>query len=266
MRWFQIQAKAKDAAEVLIYDRIGKGWDGNGIGAKDFNESLKALGDVNNITLRINSPGGNVFDGVAVHNMLVNHKASITVHVDGIAASIASVIAMAGDKIIMPSNAMMMIHNPSGGVLGTAGDMRKMANTLDRVGESLVTSYTDRTRLSRDKIKAMMEAETWMSAQEARDLGFADEVAEPVQMAASYDLSAYKNAPRSFSNQHSPSEARKVDFDFDSLKGMDEASAERVAKDAWKTDAKVREEFATEAAFVAYAKACARGLSRIYKK
>ena len=264
MNWFQIQAKANDTAEIQIYDRVGKTWDGKGVGAKDFIDSLKALGNVGTINVHINSPGGNVFDGVAVHNALKNHKATVNAHIDGIAASIASVIAMAANKIIMPSNAMMMIHDPSGGVVGTSADMRKMADTMDKIAESLVTSYADKTRQSRDKVKAMMADETWMSAHDALALGFADEVSAPVQMAAHYDLSAYKNAPRIFSSIQTPSEVQKMKFNVDDLKGMDDVTAERTAREAWASDAKVREEFLSEPSFLAFAKAIARGRVGIF--
>src|SRR3990167_5198523 len=114
-QFWKMKALADGEAEILIYEFIGEDfWSGRGMDAKRFSDELKALGDINKIIVRINSPGGDVFDGNTIYNILKAHKAQVEVRIDGIAASIASVIAMAGDKIIMPENAMMMIHNPWG--------------------------------------------------------------------------------------------------------------------------------------------------------
>jgi ATP-dependent Clp protease, protease subunit len=118
-RWFDFRAQAK-GAEIVIYDEIGA----FGIPAKAFLDELKAVGPIAELTLRINSPGGSVFDGVAIYNALKRHAAATTVWIDGIAASIASMIAMAGDEVAMPENAILMLHDPSALVLGTAVDMR----------------------------------------------------------------------------------------------------------------------------------------------
>ena len=126
-RWYDFRAQAR-GAEIVIYDEIGA----FGIPAKAFLDELKALGPVAELTVRINSPGGSVFDGVAIYNALKRHDAAITVWIDGIAASIASMIAMAGDEVVMPENAMLVLHDPSGLVAGTASDMRAMAEALDR--------------------------------------------------------------------------------------------------------------------------------------
>ena len=127
-RWYEFRAQAK-GAEIVIYDEIGA----FGIPAKAFLDELKALGPVTELTVRINSPGGSVFDGIAIYNALKRHDAAITVWIDGIAASIASMMAMAGDEVVMPENAMLMLHDPSGLVMGTAGDMRAMAEALDKM-------------------------------------------------------------------------------------------------------------------------------------
>ncbi|WP_183073599.1 head maturation protease, ClpP-related, partial [Roseinatronobacter ekhonensis] len=125
--WYTIRAR-DGGAEVLIYDEIGA----YGVSAKGFLAELGALPDETAIDLRLNSPGGSVFDAVAIHNALSRHAGSVTVWIDGIAASAASYIAMAGDEIVMPENAFLMIHDPSGLVMGTAADMREMAGTLDK--------------------------------------------------------------------------------------------------------------------------------------
>ena len=196
-QWYQITAK-KDNAEILIYEQIGKGWDDSGVGAKKFVEDLQAL-DVSNIDLHINSPGGNVFEGNAIYNALKAHKAKINVTIDGVAASIASVIAMSGDKIEMPENAMMMLHDPSGLVIGTAKDMRKMATAMNKIKTGLVAAYHNKTGMERDEISVMMEDETWMTAQEAVEMGFADEMLEPVEIQANMKMLGqyqYKNVPK----------------------------------------------------------------------
>ncbi|HBB9192092.1 TPA: Clp protease ClpP, partial [Escherichia coli] len=125
--WYTIKAAdVRGAADIFIYEEIG----GFGVTAKQFAEDLKALGDVSHINLRIHSPGGDVFEGIAIYNLLRNHPADITVYIDGVAASMASVVAMAGDRVVMPENAMMMIHKPWGISGGNAGDMRDYADLL----------------------------------------------------------------------------------------------------------------------------------------
>lgn len=189
--WYRITAKADKPSEIVLYDEIGA----FGISAKDFLTDLQGLGDAESITLRINSPGGSVFDGIAIHNALKRHQAKVTVFIDGIAASIASVIAMAGDEVIMPENAMLMIHDPSGLVWGTATDMRAMAEALDRMKSGLVAAYRDKSGIEDAEIENLMARETWITAQEAVALGFADRMEKPVKMAASFDLSRFRNIP-----------------------------------------------------------------------
>ena len=189
-RWFAMSNRAS-VGEVSIFDEIGMG----GISAGDFHKELTALGDVAHIALSINSPGGDVFAGLGIFNQLKRHKAAIIVTIDGIAASIASVIAMAGDRVVMPENAMMMLHDPSGLVLGNAKNMRDLAASLDKIKAGMISAYTAKTGMDRGKIAEMMDVETWMTAQEAVDMGFADSIEEPVKMAARFDLSKFRNAP-----------------------------------------------------------------------
>ena len=178
-------------AEIVIYDEIGA----FGIPAKAFLDELKALGPVAELTVGINSPGGSVFDGVAIYNALKRHDAAITVWIDGLAASIASMIAMAGDEIVMPENAMLVLHDPSGLVAGTASDMRALAEALDRMKAGMVAAYRDKSGRDDAEIEALMRDETWLSAQEAVALGLADRVEAPVRMAAHFDLSRFRNPP-----------------------------------------------------------------------
>jgi ATP-dependent Clp protease, protease subunit len=131
------------------------------------------------LIVRINSPGGSVFDGVAIYNALKRHDATITLWVDGIAASIASMIAMAGDEVVMPENAMLMLHDPSGLVVGTAAGMRAMAEALDRMKAGMVAAYRDKSGRDDAEIERLMAAETWLSARETVELGLADRVEHP---------------------------------------------------------------------------------------
>lgn len=172
--WFRIvQAKAADAAEVFIYDEIGY-W---GTSASDFAQQLAAL-DVGTINLRINSPGGEVFDGVAIYNALKTHRATVNVSVDGLAASIASVISMAGDTITMQRGAQMMIHDASGLAYGNAADMTQMAALLDKLSDTIAGFYAERAGGSLTSWRDVMRAETWYSPDEAVTAGLADVAAK----------------------------------------------------------------------------------------
>ncbi|SLN77313.1 head maturation protease, ClpP-related [Roseisalinus antarcticus] len=136
-----------------------------------------------------------MFDAVAIYNALKRHAGTVTVWIDGIAASAASYIAMAGDEIVMPENAFLMIHDPSGMVMGTAGDMRDMAGTLDKIAGSMLRGYAVRSGRSEEEIAPLMAAETWFDAAEALDAGLATRLAEPVRIAASFDIARFRNAP-----------------------------------------------------------------------
>lgn len=196
-RGFFINATATEA-EILIYEEIGQSWwSDSGIGAKQFADELAALGPVKVLNVRINSPGGDVFEGAAIKTQLEQHPATKNVFIDGLAASAASYIAMAGDKIEISQNALFMIHNAAGGVLGNAKDMRQMADLLEKIDRTIADMYQRRTDQPIDKIKAWMEAETWFTADEAVQNGFADALMEEEQqVAAVYDLSRFKNAPK----------------------------------------------------------------------
>ncbi|MDR3265028.1 MAG: Clp protease ClpP [Synergistaceae bacterium] len=176
-----IRAKSESEAEILLYDDIDAYW---GKSAKDFVNEVRALGAVSEIALRINSAGGDIFEAQAMYSYLRMHGAHKTVRIDGLAASAASVVAMAGDRVIMPSNALMMIHNPWSWTYGEAEDMRKVADLLDRVRDTIATVYRSKTGLDHEKIVSMMDDETWMNADEAFSMGFCDETDEPVEIAA----------------------------------------------------------------------------------
>jgi len=193
--WYTIRARgpgaAAERAEISIYDEIGA----YGVSAKGFLAELGALPDAVPIDLRLNSPGGSVFDAVAIHNALQRHAGSVTVWIDGIAASAASYIAMAGDEIVMPENAFLMIHDPAGLVMGTAADMREMAGTLDKIAGSMVRGYAARSGRSESEIVALMAAETWFDASDALAAGLATRIAAPVRIAARFDIGRFRNAP-----------------------------------------------------------------------
>jgi ATP-dependent protease ClpP protease subunit len=186
-----------DAADVEIYDEIGN----YGITAADFTAALAALPkSTKTINLRINSPGGGVFAGLAIANRLREHPATVNVTVDGVAASIASVIAMSGDTVTMGRGATMMIHNPSGVVMGNADDMDQMAATLRKLAkDSIADAYVKKAGGTAQEWLDRMAAETWYSADEAVTIGLAnaavDEApAEEDAVAASspaFDITAY---------------------------------------------------------------------------
>ncbi len=188
--WYSIKAQG-DNIEIDIFDEIGF-W---GITAKDFINDLKRYPDAKSITLRINSYGGEVFDGVAIYNALKRHPANVTVVVYGIAASIASIIAMAGDKVIMPENTYMFVHDPLALVVGDADDMRDMADALDKIAAGLIASYVAKTGAEEKQVKKWMAEDTWFTAAEAKEAGLADEVTTAVKIAANASLARFKNLP-----------------------------------------------------------------------
>lgn len=188
--------KAQDnTLELYLYGAIGDSWDDGDVGAIEFIDTVKAAGDVENIDVRINSPGGDVFEGFAIYNYLANHQAKVTTHVDGMALSIASVVAMAGDEREMAGNSLLMVHNPWTAIIGDANDLRSEAAVLDKVGESIELAYAGVTNEEAD-FRKLMDQETWFSAQEALDLGLATSISEPLRIAASFDLSRCRNAPQ----------------------------------------------------------------------
>lgn len=147
--------------------------------------------------MNINSPGGDVFDGVSIHNLLVSHDASVTTRVYGLAASAASIVAIAGDSVLMGEGSFLMIHNAWSMAVGDTREMSKMARTLSSIDKELAASYASHTGIDTEAIKVLMDAETWISAADAVDQGFADGTFEaPSNAENSFDLSAFKNVPK----------------------------------------------------------------------
>lgn len=212
MNKWKMKALNDGKAEIFIYSDIGYDWWEDKSTAQLFAEELKNLGDVSSIDLHINSNGGDVFDGQAIHTLIKNHKGFVTAYIDGLAASIATVIAMGADKVIMPKNAMMMIHNAWTGLYGNANDLRKMADDLDHINDTIVNTYLAKVKDKTDEatIRDLMDKESWLNAEECLSLGLCDEVSESVKMAACLtkeQAHKFKNAPK---------ELIKEDYEFQS--------------------------------------------------
>lgn len=176
---FKIRNKSESEAEIIIYAEIGESWFDEGVSAKSFSNELKALPEsVTLINVRINSLGGDVFEGVTIFNRLKQHKAKVVAYVDGIAASIASIILMAADEIVMSEGAQVMIHKPMSGVWGNSLQMQEMIDILDDIEEQMLGIYNRRTGMARSELKSLLAKETWFDAQEALDNGFADRIME----------------------------------------------------------------------------------------
>lgn len=200
-KWLTIKQLTDKQADMFIGGEIVTDeWDDSDTSASGFRDALQSVGDVKTINLHINSPGGSVFEGIAIYNMLKQHQATINVYVDGLAASIASVVAMAGNRIYMPQNAMLMIHNPWTMAVGNATELRKQADVLDQIAKSSITTYLSKAgdKLDEETLKQMMDEETWLTAEEALEYGLADNVMEPNKMAASISdkyKARYHNVP-----------------------------------------------------------------------
>jgi len=187
-KWYNIQNKAGETADVYIFDEIGT----YGVTAQEFINDIKDLKDLP-LNLRINSLGGDVFDGMAMYNVIKRREAKTTVYIEGIAASIATIIALGADEVVMAENSLFMIHNAWGGTMGEAKDMRKTAETLDKISGELTDIYRKKTGLSYDVLSEMMDEETWLNAEEAFELGFVDTISDSIKVAAKYDVSKFKN-------------------------------------------------------------------------
>ncbi|MEN9833726.1 MAG: hypothetical protein RL753_880, partial [Bacteroidota bacterium] len=216
--WYAIQQTADGEAEVSIYDEIGFG----GVTAKSFLAELKKLSG-QRVHLRINSVGGSVVEGAAIYNALRRHKGGLVVHIDALAASMASVIAMAGDETLIADNALVMIHNPWGMTMGDADELRKEADILDKLKATLVNAYVRKTGMEAEQVAQMMDDETWLDATEAVALGFADAIEDGIEAAASITPEAARARFDTFQN----SMARKT---TKTIKAEEAAPAEVVAE------------------------------------
>jgi len=211
---YKMIAKAGKSADIYLYGDVGDSWFG-GVSAQQFAADLKALGNVDTIDLRINSNGGDVFDGLAIHRQLMDHKAKVIAHIDGIAASIASVIAMAGDEVHMSESGFFMIHNASGMTYGTAEDARQLADLLDSVSGQIADVYVARTSQTKEQVQKWMNAETWFNSTDALAKGFVTQIAENMRVAACLNPTKYKfkNHPSSIPTvQSAPSPLSRAQF------------------------------------------------------
>ncbi|MRV72555.1 Clp protease ClpP [Duganella sp. FT92W] len=226
-------ATAAREAELLIYGDIGYGWYDEGITAASITQEIAEL-DVDTLHVRINSGGGLVFEGIAIYYALVRHPAEVIVHIDGIAASIASVIAMAGDTIQISEGAHLMIHKPWSFAMGDANSMRKEADILDKLEAGLVDIYAARTEADRDELQQWVEAETWFLGQEAVDAGFADEMvpAKKKKAANSGLFNQFKKTPGNLLAGIDVPDVRSFEEFLREAEGLSCAQAKRIAAKA----------------------------------
>lgn len=222
-----MKATDNEVAEIHIDGEIvsEKLWDSD-VSATDFRDSLKELGPVKTINMSINSPGGSVFDGIAIYNMLKKNPATVNVTVEGLAASIASVIAMAGDTLTMDTGSMLMIHNPFTMAVGNASELREMADTLDQIRESSVDIYHEKTGIDKEAIKSVMDNETWLTADEAITAGWADQKNErpAVMQSISQRYSdMYEHVPEFLNAQEKPDKEQSEGMSMEERKQRAEA-------------------------------------------
>lgn len=196
MKWYNLH-KANNQVEIDLFDEIG-GW---GVYAKDFKDEVKALvsSSSEDIIVNINSPGGSVFEGIEIYNYLKSIENKVTVKINSLAASIATVIALGADELHISESAFFMIHNPWSMAMGEADDMRKQADTLDKIKETILSIYEKNSNLDRERITAMMDEETWLTGSEAVEYGFASQLTEGIKVAAMATtdiINQFKNIPK----------------------------------------------------------------------
>lgn len=182
----EIKNSANGDLELLIYGVIGANWWGDGNDAKEFANKLMTS-KANVLNIRINSPGGDLFAGHAIYNSIRQFKGTKRTYIDGLAASAASIIAMAGDEVIMPANSMLMIHNTFMGMYGDNNDFARAAEDLTKFNQTVIAVYQNKTGLPEDEIKNMMDSETWLTAKEAKELGFATSIVDEIKLVAQVD-------------------------------------------------------------------------------
>ncbi|PFW52681.1 peptidase S14 [Bacillus cereus] len=167
-------------ADMYLYGSIGSGWFAD-ISSRDIRYKLESI-KAETINVHINSPGGDVFESIAIHNLLKNNSATINIHIDGLAASGASVIAMAADKVIMPKNTMLMIHKAWTVAAGNSDGLRKIANDLEKIDTAVTESYTSRFVGERSELETLLAEETWLTAEECLALGLCDEIVDEIEV------------------------------------------------------------------------------------
>jgi ATP-dependent Clp endopeptidase proteolytic subunit ClpP len=230
--WYKIENVAKDEAEILVYDYIG--WPYND--AREFVAIISRMTQ-SKITIRINSPGGDVFDAHAIYNAIKAHPSKPITIIESLAASAASYIAVAGHEKQAYKNAMIMIHEPMSGMWGNQHELREVADILAQINTTMVDMYADNTNIGKKDIKDMLKAETWMSAKAAKGKGFVDTIIEagkPVN--ASFDLSMFANCPDEFKPQKEPTEPniRNCEGILRDVGGLSVNQAKAVLARGWK--------------------------------
>ena len=206
-KFWQVKNEVNGNSEILLYGPIAgeRSWWGDEVTSRSFAEDLERLNG-KDVTVRINSGGGDVFAAHAIHNQLIAYKGKVTVVIDGLAASAATIIAVAGDRIIMPSNALFMIHNPAIGLSDYYGaeELVQAVNALNAIKDSIVAAYRKRCKASAEELAAMMDAETWMGAAECLEKGFVDEIqgsVSPVLNGSSLVVNSVNFNIKNFKNQ-----------------------------------------------------------------
>jgi ATP-dependent Clp protease, protease subunit len=229
---YRIENKAGETT-VYIYDEISY-W---GVDAQTFVKEFNAI-DSDTIHLRVNSPGGSVFDGTTIFNAIKQHKSKVTAHVDGLAASIASVIVLAADEVLMAENAFYMIHEPWSIMAGSADELRKEAELLEKVRGTIAKTYMDKTGKEEEEILALMAEETWMTAEEALEFGFIDSIYSPDEVddkaKTLFDLTVFDNVPDKLKGKK---EITAKDLE-DTLRsaGCTQKQAKAIISEGFKTD------------------------------
>jgi len=207
--WYKIDniSESEDAVDVLLYDYIG--WPYNE--ANEFVRMLSSLKQ-NKITIRINSPGGDVFDANAIYNAIKDHPSKPITRIESLAASAASYIAMAGHKKQAYKNTMMMIHEPMTGMWGNQYELREIADVLQQISEQMIDMYADNTNVGKRELKDMLKAETWMTAKVMKEKGFIDTIIEAGKGSkASFDLSIFNNLPNEYRNEKQEPTEREIE-------------------------------------------------------
>jgi len=236
----QIKQMTANSADIYIYgDIYDSWWDDESNSAISLKDKLLELGDISEINLHINSLGGDVFEGLAMFNLLKQHKATVKVYVDGVAASIASVIAMAGDTIYMPKNSMMMIHNCWSYACGNSKEFRKLADDLDKIMEASIESYMAKINITKEELKELLDNESWLTAQECFDMGFADEllpISDDIEQSASKSIMDLVKENQSLRMQikqtkDEDDETEVVDVSEDSIEKIANRVVEKIKED-----------------------------------
>ena len=228
--WYKITAQSDDEAEIMIYDVIGWPF----ISADDFVRALAGI-TAKTVTVRINSPGGDVFDGMAIFNALKTYNGKVVTRIEGIAASMASVIALAGKEVQAYANTMYMIHEPYAFTAGNQYSLRELADILEKMSGQMIDIYSSNASPGKREIAQMMKDETWLTAKEAKEKGFIDTIIDGKAAKAQFDLSMFDNAPDIFTAAHHEGEPtqRQIEKALRDA-GLSKNKAQAVLAGGWK--------------------------------